>query len=610
MNPRRAIDSLESFAYAPPAPAGALREELTKWRKRSAGDRNVKAVSIITNKSLEAIAAEIPTSTAELSSLQGMNRGKVSEYGAEILAICQRFKNTMPAPMSAPPAAGMRPPATPQVAPAQWGQQEHAWPGGTVDYGPPPKRMRTGAAATADAPPAAQPQGPAGPKEALDRSMLTPEQARAADRALRGESIFVTGAAGTGKSFLLRYIIQELEKRHPGEVAITAPTGIAAINIGGQTIHSFSGVGMMGDKLKEVARPDRYLLARIRNVESVSSRWRDSRVLVIDEISMLEPDLFEMLDMIGREIRGNRAGFGGLQLLLCGDFLQLPPVEADRNESASRWSFCFETPAWQRCQLKKGTVILQQAVRQSGDPGFVQLLNLVRAGQCTPRVQELCGQCLVSAKPRPNNGIIPTRLYCTNRDVDQENNRELAALRGAATLFTSSDHFAPNRGSGSSKTSQNDKRKLLDLLNRTVPHELKLKVHAQVILLKRLKAYGLVNGSRGFVTELHDNAATVKFDNGSTVKVERERFQNSTASTVGHRQQLPLKLGWALTVHKSQGMTISNAEVHLDDAFSCGQAYVALSRLTGFAGLWIGGRGISQHNIRAHPKALAFYGMT
>eukprot|EP00415_Alexandrium_ostenfeldii_P001139 UN1139 len=173
------------------------------------------------------------------------------------------------------------------------------------------------------------------------------------------------------------------------------------------------------------------------------------------------------------------------------------------------------------------------------------------------------------------------------------------------------DSFQKKTGSSSTRgATSNDKKKLVDLLNRAVPHTLELKVHAQVILVKRLKAHGLVNGSRGVVAELHDNTATVKFDNGSTVKVERERFQQTTASTIGNRLQLPLKLGWALTVHKSQGMTISNAEVYLDDAFSCGQAYVALSRLTGFSGLWIGGRGISPHNIKAHPKALAFYGMT
>jgi len=239
----------------------------------------------------------------------------------------------------------------------------------------------------------------------------------------------------------------------------------------------------------------------------------------------------------------------------------------------------------------------------------VQVLNLVRAGQCTQMVQELCGRCLVSMKPRPNDGIVPTRLYCTNRDVDQENNRELEALRGQAVTFTSMDSFVKQRGASGGKSSQSDKRRLMDLLNKTVPHSLKLKVNAQVILLRRQKAYGLVNGSRGFVVALQDDAATVKFDNGSVVKIERERFQHTTATTIGNRSQLPLKLGWALTIHKSQGMTISNAEVHLDEAFSCGQAYVALSRLTGFSGLWIGGRGISQHNIRAHPKALAFYGM-
>jgi len=364
---------------------------------------------------------------------------------------------------------------------------------------------------------------------------------------------------------------------------------------------------MLGNQLRDKSFPARYLLHRIKNNEATHQRWLSTQVLVIDEVSMLEPDIFEMLDYIARELRQDRSrAFGGLQLLLCGDFLQLPPVDASRDPSA-KWSFCFQTPAWARAGLGRGTILLRQSVRQAQDQVFVQMLNDVRAGRCTQLVLQLCTSCMVTNKARPSNGILPTRLYCTNRDVDAENDRKLAALPGDATTYLGQDTF---RGAGGSQSCPSkDKKKLLETMNKTVAPELKLKTGAQVILLRRQKAHNLVNGSRGVVQQLFENAALVHFDNGSTVKVERERFQHNIAAGMCARNQLPLKLGWALTVHKSQGMTISRAEVQLDEAFSDGQAYVALSRLTDLNGLWIGGRGISQRNIRAHPQALAFYGL-
>jgi ATP-dependent exoDNAse (exonuclease V) alpha subunit len=197
-------------------------------------------------------------------------------------------------------------------------------------------------------------------------------------------------------------------------------------------------------------------------------------------------------------------------------------------------------------------------------------------------------------------------LYCTNRDVEKENDARLAKLEGEVHRFPSQDSFYSRINAA---VPADEKKRLKDLLSKKVPTDLGLKVNAQVILLKKLKE-GLVNGSRGIVTDVQGSTtATVRFDTGEVKRVERETFQQMGATATLYRKQLPLRLGWALTIHKSQGMTLSRAEVQLDDAFSYGQAYVALSRLTSFDGLWIGGRGISQHNIKAHPSALAFYGL-
>lgn len=436
--------------------------------------------------------------------------------------------------------------------------------------------------------------------------MLTDEQRAAAERAFGGHNLFITGAAGTGKSFLLRYIIQEFEKRHPGKVAVTAPTGIAAVNVGGQTVHSFAGIGVwQGEQPRSM---ERALLGRVKKSPASTKRWQETQTLIIDEISMLEPSLFEQLEFIAKEIRQCRGrGFGGLQVILCGDFLQLPPVEVDRDHQAKRFSFCFETPAWNRCALQQGMIMLCQPVRQSGDVQFVQFLNEVRLGKFSPLVAQICNQCSVSVKPVPQDFILPTKLYCTNRDVDKENESRLSTLSGEQVTFTAQDAFY-QLGNGTPGRAKDEEKKLADILSKKVSFRLNLKLQAQVILTKKMHAHGLVNGSRGVVVDFHERGVSVKFDTGQVVKVERETFQQNGSSQTLYRKQLPLRLGWALTIHKSQGMTLSRAEVQLDDAFSYGQAYVALSRLTSFAGLWIGGRGVTQRSIMAHPTALKFYG--
>lgn len=564
---------------------------------------------------LDAIADKLPKTADELRSVHGLGQGKISEFGAAILEICQRRAQVECQQVPRAPATPQVTQSSPWIAAPGRNMQGIGGAGVGSSVAPAPKRPRSGplpgdyhgtsVTSVTAAPPVVVPA----PPPVIDPAMLTSEQRQAAERALRGENLFFTGAAGTGKSFLLRYIIQELERTCPNQVAITAPTGIAAVNVGGQTLHSFSGIGLWTND-GQVRNPVRFLIGRIKKNKKAFSRWCDTKVLIIDEVSMLEPELFEQLEQVASELRQDRSrGFGGMQMLLCGDFLQLPPVETDRDGTA-RWSFCFETPAWKRCQFQRGTIILREPVRQSGDPLFVQLLNEVRSGGCPPRVAEMCQRCLVGRKQPPQDGIVATRLYCTNRDVDKENEGRLMALPGELYVIKAQDSFCSRVGSGQEGKgcATPEKKRLEDILNKIVPMDLRLKVDAQVILLRKIQGTGLVNGSRGVVRQVHENAATIRFDNGRVVKVERERFQHQSSIVVSTRCQLPLKLGWALTVHKSQGMTLTRAEVHLDGAFSCGQAYVALSRLVSFDGLWIGGRGISQHNIRAHPKALAFYG--
>lgn len=609
--------------------ASAALEALKHWRYVRSQRTKLAAFRILSNKILEQIAQTLPQTEEQLLAIPGVGAGKVTGFGSEILEVCRRH--------------GTQQNLTPQVVqPTQWLRsssfepcallQGHQDTVGAERVEHPLKRQRTGSVGGSgvlesahSAPvahqaqhvpqPVPKPAPVQAPPEFIDKTMLTAEQRSVADRALRGENLFISGAAGTGKSFLLRYLIQELDKANGSGVAITAPTGLAAVNVGGQTLHSFAGVGVWQKEANaNIKNPMRYMLSKVKGAKATSDRWKQTRVLVIDEVSMLDPVFFEQLDFIGREIREDRRrGFGGMQLLCCGDFLQLPPI-ADREEgivegTSSPYTFCFETPTWAKCGLQKGTVILKEQVRQSGDRAFAELLNHVRAGHCTQEVLDACLACSVGRKPPPQDNIVPTRLYCTNRDVDRENEMRLRNLPGEMMVFEATDTFS-SRIDGPTGSTSTEKKRLKDLLGKKVAVELRLKVNAQVILLKKVHGKGLVNGSRGVVQQLHQNAATVRFDNGTIVKLDRDKFQQAGSMLTCNRLQLPLRLGWALTVHKSQGMTLSRAEVQLDDVFSYGQAYVALSRLTDMAGLWVGGRGLGQRQIRAHPNALAFYGFS
>eukprot|EP00746_Dinoflagellata_sp_MGD_P125919 gnl/MRDRNA2_/MRDRNA2_60813_c0_seq1.p1 gnl/MRDRNA2_/MRDRNA2_60813_c0~~gnl/MRDRNA2_/MRDRNA2_60813_c0_seq1.p1 ORF type:complete len:860 (-),score=150.62 gnl/MRDRNA2_/MRDRNA2_60813_c0_seq1:172-2751(-) len=564
-----------------------LAADLRKWRANLAKEQNKKPFMIFSNKTLDILAMDCPVTEADLLAVNGFGQVKLHEFGKAVLEICKSHAANAPSKNVA---------SLPQSSPRSTTNS-------IVGSNRPPKSKRMkrdhGLAEMPTVPPVAA--------QIIDASQLTGQQHETALRALRGENLFITGAAGTGKSFLLKYLIQELEKQWPGAVAVTAPTGLAAVSIGGQTIHSWSGIGLGVDpKDPNIRNPSQLLLSRVQSRKATADRWQNTRVLIIDEVSMLEPDLFEQLEFIARGVRSDARGFGGIQLIVCGDFLQLPPVTDDSQ--GTNWVFCFETPAWKRCEMDRGVVNLQQSIRQASDPAFVAILNEVRSGRCSPETAQALNRCHVNCRNRPQDGIVPTKLYCTNRDVDKENEVRLNELNQPEFSYASKDHFVRIPG-GPQTVPAADKAKLADMMTKRLPKELRLRKGAQVILLRKIPSHGLVNGSRGKVEEMEDNCVWVKFDNGHTVKVERDTWRQVGSSGELRRSQLPLKLGWALTVHRAQGMTLSRAEVLLDNAFSFGQSYVALSRLTGFDGLWINGCGVSEDTVKAHPKAKAFYSL-
>jgi len=304
--------------------------------------------------------------------------------------------------------------------------------------------------------------------------------------------------------------------------------------------------------------------------------------------------------------------------VLSGDFFQLPPV------SLNGCGFAFEAPAWSKAGVKM--VELNTVVRQSGDTTFIDMLNRIRLGVCPDDITRALEACHVSRKGLPADGIVPTKLYCTNRNVDEENNRNLAHLPAKERVFPSDDVFKGNY-------SKQVRESLSQTMDKKMPSELRLKVGAQVIITRNMPNHNLVNGSRGVIVSFQEEGKDdpfsshagygngrkgksssyqklyplVQFSNGVRMLVQEENVFQGSPSGAMTRSQLPLKLAWSLTVHKSQGMTIERAELQLDDAFDFGQVYVALSRVTSLEGLWVRGGRITQSVVKAHPKVKAFY---
>jgi ATP-dependent DNA helicase PIF1 len=412
---------------------------------------------------------------------------------------------------------------------------------------------------------------------------LSDEQQAVLDLALAGHSLFLTGSAGTGKSFLLSRIVDALKGKYGEEaVYVTATTGVAAVNVDGCTIHSYAGFGLGKGHVFD-------LLVPLRRKRDVVERWTKTRVLVIDELSMMSDDMFDKLELIGRRLRGRELEpFGGIQVIGSGDFYQLPPVP-DPDSPPPR--MCFRASSWSSVFTKQ--CLLTRIYRQT-DRAFVDVLNEVRAGR--PTLMSLAYLAGLQ-RPLPLSGKVePTVLYPHRADVSSMNDKRLAALPGPERVYKARD-WAIDNGH------------LVALEKHcTVAPVLTLKVGAQVVLLRNLCVKGgLVNGSRGVVTSMDERGPTVDFVGVGERLCGPTAFETKVGSRlVACRTQVPLGLAWALTIHKSQGMSIDLLEVALGSVFEDGQAYTALSRARRPSGLRLLDDP-TKARITASKEATAFY---
>lgn len=423
-------------------------------------------------------------------------------------------------------------------------------------------------------------------KEAVYKT-LTEKQRDFFDLFFEGKSIFLSGVAGTGKSFCIK-ILNEFCQKNKISLALTASTGIAALTIKGATIHSFAGIGLADKDAMSIIND-------VKKYKKAVARIRNCKILFIDEISMISGELFNKLDIVFKYFRpwDQNKPFGGIQLIICGDVMQLPPVF--KNYLNEEQLFFFESRAYQEANFH--ICYLTESKRQS-DSTFVDALNKIRIGDHS-------GLNIINKRIDyifPKSIIKPVKLFCINSSVDKYNKICLDSIESKSVFFYSKD--------------SGEDRHILQLdKNCMAPKVLELKIGAQCILLSNLDIEGgFVNGTIGKIIKFENNLPVLQKDDGSTLIIDNDSWEikeqiidNSghiTYKSVASRRQIPLKLGYAISIHKSQSMSIDKLEIDFGRAFESGQIYVGLSRATSLESLSI--KNLNPNQITINSKCLEF----
>ena len=420
--------------------------------------------------------------------------------------------------------------------------------------------------------------------------MLNTLQAEALQLAKDGRSLFITGPGGVGKSYLIQAIVDQLTDDEK-VVAVTALTGCAALLLGSKakTIHSWAGIGLGKDPSSKLILNMNY---------RAKKRWKATDTLIIDEISMMTPELLEKLHQVAMVMRKSTDVFGGMQVILVGDFFQLPPVYREGETL-----FAFESAVWK--QLGLSTVELTEIVRQDS-PVFHSILKEARVGALSEASMEILRGRMTDAWKKEK--IRPTLLFSRRAEVETINENKLKGLKTDVVSFEART-FVPLSLEATPKI---DIDRAVEKLDRDAPYKVKLdlRVGAQVMLIYNMKQEaGLVNGRRGIIegfTASMPSVPLVLFKGHSeAIPIPEAAWESSELEGL-KRQQIPLILAYALTIHKCQGATLDSAIIDVGrSTFECGQAYVALSRVKNLEGLYI--FDLDAEAFRVPQKVKMFY---
>jgi ATP-dependent DNA helicase PIF1 len=473
---------------------------------------------------------------------------------------------------------------------------------------------------------AADTQPPSLHNESSFRDNMSPEQIDAFTKYTSGQNVFITGPGGTGKSALIREIYKYAKAREHN-IQVCALTGCAAVMLDckAKTIHSWGGIGLAnGDVERIVERVDKNFLKK--------KDWRKTRTLIVDEVSMMSKRLFDILDMVGKTTRNcHSRPFGGIQLVFCGDFYQLPPVGVN-TEDPDNARFCFESDNWFHTFPRENHIQLKQIFRQN-DPVYCKILNQVREGRITRKTDEILrsrvGVILPDVAEDGTPQTKPTLLYATRSRVDEVNLLEmekLAILDPDSPTYKyemkyQTDLPVPDkeRQIRAAQSKERISGELASLKNSILCDEtVHLRVGAQVMCVINMEeavttsATPICNGSQGVIVRMMPSVThggqslpVVRFNNGLEMTVNYHTWMSENIPGIGV-SQIPLILSWAITIHKSQGATLERCIIDIGGGvFEAGQSYVALSRIKSLEGVSILSYDVSR--ILVNKRVKAFY---